>query len=120
RLTAVIDDYKRNMGEAAKATGQVGEAASDAEKKSSRIGDAARTAGRVAVTGLGIAATATAALGTAALTTGLAYNSLEQTSRAALTTLLGSAQAATAQMGELREFVRTSPFPREVFIQAQQ
>jgi tape measure domain-containing protein len=65
------------------------------------------------------ATTATVGLGVAALRTGVAYNSLEQTSRAALTTLLGSAEQANRQMDQLRQFGRTSPFPRQVWIEAQ-
>lgn len=60
------------------------------------------------------------ALTVAVAKTGIEYNTLQQTSRAALTTLLGSAQAANAQMDKLDEFARTSPFSKAVFIQAQQ
>lgn len=48
------------------------------------------------------------------------YNTLQQSSRAALTTLLGGAEAANAQMDKLDEFARSSPFAKQVFIQAQQ
>src|SRR5690606_8412077 len=51
---------------------------------------------------------------------GIQYNTLQQTSRAALTTLLGSAKAANEQMDQLDAFARTSPFSKAVFIQAQQ
>lgn len=60
------------------------------------------------------------ALGTAAVRVGLDYNRLQQNSRAALTTLLGSAEAANEQMAKLDEFARTSPFAKQVFITAQQ
>lgn len=59
-------------------------------------------------------------LGVAALKVGLDYNRMQQSSRAALTTLLGSAEAANAQMDKLDEFAKTSPFAKQVFIQAQQ
>src|SRR5690606_14785833 len=59
-------------------------------------------------------------IGVAALNTGINYNTLQQTSRAALETLLGSAEAANAQMDKLDEFARTSPFAKQVFIEAQQ
>src|SRR5690606_24147213 len=42
------------------------------------------------------------------------------TSRAALTTLLGGAQQANAQMDKLDAFARTSPFAKTTFITAQQ
>jgi tape measure domain-containing protein len=51
---------------------------------------------------------------------GADYNRLQQSSRAALTTLLGSAEAANAQMDKLDEFARNSPFAKQVFITAQQ
>src|SRR5690606_34437898 len=66
------------------------------------------------------ATTATAGLGVAAFKVGLDYNRLQQSSRAALTTLLGSAEAANAQMDKLAEFARSSPFAKQVFIEAQQ
>ena len=59
-------------------------------------------------------------LGVAALKVGLDYNRMQQSSSAALTTLLGSAEAANAQMDKLDEFAKTSPFAKQVFIQAQQ
>lgn len=52
--------------------------------------------------------------------TGIEYNSLQQKSRAALTTLLGGAEAANAQMDKLDAFARTSPFSKQTFITAQQ
>lgn len=60
------------------------------------------------------------AMGVAALRTGIQYNTLQQTTRAALTTLTGSAAEASAQMDKLDEFARTSPFAKQTFIQAQQ
>lgn len=52
--------------------------------------------------------------------TGLEYNSLEQTSRAAFKTILGSAEAAATMMEKIATFGKTSPFPRQAFIQATQ
>lgn len=51
---------------------------------------------------------------------GIAYNSLQQNSRAALSVLLGGAEQANAQMSKLDDFARNSPFSKSVFIQAQQ
>ena len=77
--------------------------------------------------GMRAAAVTTVALGAAAaatlkslLSTGIAYNTLQQTSRAALTTLLGGAKEANAQMDKLDAFAKTSPFSKSVFITAQQ
>lgn len=60
------------------------------------------------------------AIGAAVAVTGVNYNKLQQSSRAALTTMLGSAQAANAQMDKLDEFARNSPFSKATFIKAQQ
>lgn len=86
-----------------------------------RTGESSFSAfGKWAKIGLLAAGTATAALGLSAFKTGVDYNTLQQTSRAALTTILGSAEAAGKQMDQLNEFVRTSPFGKDVFIRAQQ
>ncbi|SNS43763.1 tape measure domain-containing protein [Micrococcales bacterium KH10] len=63
---------------------------------------------------------AVTAMGAAALKTGIDYNTLQQSSRAALTTMLGGLEQANAQMDALDDFARTSPFAKQVFIQAQQ
>lgn len=68
------------------------------------------TAVGVAITGVGVLA----------LKTGIQYNTLQQTTRAALTSLLGSAAAANAQMDKLDDFARNSPFSKATFIAAQQ
>lgn len=59
-------------------------------------------------------------VGLAAIKTGISYNSLQQTTRKALTTLTGSAEAANAQMDKLDAFAKTSPFAKDTFIKAQQ
>lgn len=82
----------------------------------SAIGKGTQAAARV------FAATTVAAagLGVAALKVGLDYNRMQQTSRAALLTLLGSTEAVNAQMAKLDEFASKSPFSKQVFLQAQQ
>lgn len=52
--------------------------------------------------------------------TGAAYNTLQQTTRAALTTILGGTQAANEQMAKMDAFARESPFAKSTFLQAQQ
>ncbi|MBN8881709.1 MAG: tape measure protein [Salana multivorans] len=59
-------------------------------------------------------------LGVALFKVGSDYNRLQQSSRAALSTLLGGAEAANAQMDKLDAFARNSPFAKQVFIVAQQ
>src|SRR5690606_29290400 len=66
------------------------------------------------------AAAAVAAVGANAIRTGVQYNTLQQTTRAGLKTLLGSAEAANKQMDLLNEFTSTSPFAKQTFIEAQQ
>ena len=60
------------------------------------------------------------ALAGAVAVTGANYNILQQTSRAALTTLVGGVQAANKQMDELDAFAKTSPFSKATFIEGQQ
>lgn len=76
--------------------------------------------GQWAKVGLAAAGVATAALGISVFKTGIEYNTLQQTSRAALKTILGGAEAANAQMDKLDAFARNSPFAKDVFIKAQQ
>src|SRR5690625_7592414 len=63
--------------------------------------------------------TAVAGLGVAALKVGVSYNSLRQTATSALTTLLGSAEAAADQMDRLDDFGKDSWVMRDVLVQAQ-
>lgn len=94
----------------------VGELNDEVQSKARSQREAWATIG-TGLTAVGVAMTGVMAL---VLKTGVAYNSLQQSSRAALTTMLGSAQAANAQMDRLDEFARTSPFAKQTFIQAQQ
>jgi len=96
-------------------------------KAFTKLQDLAKKAGNVVESGMKAAGTAvdflsvsTVALGTKVFSAGVAYNTLQQTSRAALKTLLGGAEAANAQMDRLDAFAKNSPFSKAVFIQAQQ
>lgn len=51
---------------------------------------------------------------------GVSYNTLEQSSKAAFTTLLGTAEAASEMQQSIRDFAMTSPFPRQAFIEGSQ
>ncbi|MFA5901636.1 MAG: tape measure protein [Hyphomicrobium sp.] len=111
-LSAQVQGYIDGMNKAANSTKQVtGESAKLAAQRESfqQLGGA-----MVAVGG------AVTAIGIAAVKTGIEYNTMQQTTRAALTTLLGSAEAANAQMDKLDAFARTSPFAKTTFIAAQQ
>ena len=70
----------------------------------------------------GFAAASTAGAGVVAMLVrqGVAYNTLQQQSRAALTAITGSAEGANAQMDKLDDFARNSPFSKATFITAQQ
>ncbi|MBL0245607.1 MAG: tape measure protein [Rhodoferax sp.] len=112
KLSAQVQGYIDGMNKAANSTKQVtGESAKLAAQRESfqQLGGA-----MVAVGG------AVTAIGIAAVKTGIEYNTMQQTTRAALTTLLGSAEAANAQMDKLDAFARTSPFAKTTFIAAQQ
>lgn len=79
------------------------------------------TAGAKTVATAFTAATGTVAgLGVAAFKIGKDFNVLQQNSRSALKTILGSAEAAADQMDRLDEFASNSPFARQVWITAQQ
>lgn len=62
----------------------------------------------------------TVGLGALLIKIGTDYNSLVQQVTAGFETLLGSAAAARSMMAELHEFASTSPFPRQVFLEAAQ
>lgn len=85
-----------------------------------RFGQGAQRVLQPVATGFAAGTTAAAGLATALLSQGVAYNTLQQSSRAALTTILGSAEKANAQMDKLDDFARNSPFAKQVFIEAQQ
>lgn len=111
-LNAQVQGYVDGMNKASQATKQV---SAEADKLSAS-GPNMQALGGILL-GVG---TAVSAIGIAAYKTGIEYNTMQQTTRAALTTLLGSAEAANAQMDKLDAFAKNSPFAKQVFIQAQQ
>lgn len=125
-LRAEIADFKRQMAEAAKAAEEPGrksrETSERAQAALGRMVQSAhenRQAWTTAGQSLAAVGAATGAIYISALRAGVAYNTLQQTSRAALTTILGSSKAANEQMDRLDEFARNSPFAKQVFISAQ-
>jgi tape measure domain-containing protein len=122
-LKLEVDQARRNATSAATAFRGLADSVENAGRSQvslSRLGNIAKSTGKAVATAGGFALGGMAALTVATTKGGIAYNTLEQTSRAALTTVLGSAGAATNQMERLREFAKTSPFPRQVWISAQQ
>lgn len=77
--------------------------------------------GKTAALALGGAAVAGASLlAKNVIGTGVAYNTLEQKARAAFTAILGSSKAANTLMDQVAAFAKTSPFPRQAFIEGTQ
>lgn len=126
-LRANVSDFKRQMGIAKESLGDLEKRAGGVEKvagtftgklvQSARLQSDSWNAVGDHLTKVGIATTA---LSAGTLAVGISYNQLQQSSRAALSTLLGGAQAANAQMDQLDAFAKTSPFAKDVFIKAQQ
>lgn len=126
-LTLSAEQYKAELQKAAKATEDLGKSGEKAGTQSKGALDKMLSSAREnreawTTTGTALLAVggAITGIGLAAAKTGIEYNTLQQTSRAALTTLLGSAEAANAQMDKLDAFARTSPFAKQTFIKAQQ
>ncbi|WP_159622669.1 tape measure protein [Ruania rhizosphaerae] len=127
RLVAQISEFTRAMGQASRSVEEVGSATERTSQRSqtavrsivqsARENEQAWTTAGAGLTAFGAGITAA---GVAAGRTGIAYNTLQQRSRAALTTMLGSAEQVAAQMAEFDEFARQSPFARDVWLQAQQ
>lgn len=105
--------YERDLQTAGRQMGAL-------EKATAKATQMMRGGFATAATALTATGAATTALGVSLFRTGAAYNTLQQTSRAALRTLLGGAEAANAQMDKLDAFARTSPFAKSTFITAQQ
>jgi tape measure domain-containing protein len=127
RLRAEVDQFRRDMAAASQALQGVGDRAQGVGDRASRslssMAQNARDNGEAwSSVGAGMLTVggAITGVGLAAAKTGIQYNTLQQTSRAALTTLTGSAKDANAQMDKLDDFARTSPFAKDVFIRAQQ
>src|SRR5690606_4943358 len=120
RLDLLVGDYVRNAEQASRATASIGDAAEKPRSALDRLKTVGVDLGRTMVAAAGVGAAALAGWTASAVTAGVAYNSLQQTAGSALETLMGSAEAAAAQMEQLAAFARTSPFPRQLWIQAQQ
>lgn len=111
-LSAQVAQYITAMQDAAAATKKAAEEGAKATEKRQAWDQLGKS--------LVVVGGAMTAVGVAVAKTGIEYNTLQQKSRAALTTMLGSAQAANAQMDKLDAFARTSPFSKATFISAQQ
>lgn len=84
------------------------------------LGRSAKASLQVAATAAAATTVGVAALGKNTLSTGLAYNAVQQNANAALKTMLGSQKAVNEQMEKLGKLAQNSPFSKETFISAQQ
>lgn len=120
RLDLLVGDYVKNAQRAGKATSGIGDAAAAPRSALQGLTQVGADLGRTMVATAGVGVAALAGWTASAVGAGVAYNSLQQTAGSALETLMGSAEAAAAQMEELTAFARESPFPKQLWIQAQQ
>jgi tape measure domain-containing protein len=98
-----------------------GKLAGAGAKAGSQFGQGfAASAGKTIATGFSLATAGAGALAAATLKAGLSYNVLESQARVAFKTLLGGKDAADDFVVSLKEFSKTSPFPRQAFIQGAQ
>ena len=84
------------------------------------LGRSAKASLQVAATAAAATTVGVAALGKNTLSTGLAYNAMQQNANAALKTMLGSQKAVNEQMEKLGKLTQNSPFSKATFISAQQ
>lgn len=84
------------------------------------LGRSAKASLQVAATAAAATTVGVAALGKNTLSTGLAYNAMQQNANAALKTMLGSQKAVNEQMEKLGKLAQNSPFSKSTFISAQQ
>ena len=84
------------------------------------LGRSAKASLQVAATAAAATTVGVAALGKNTISTGLAYNAMQQNANAALKTMLGSQKAVNEQMEKLGKLAQNSPFSKATFISAQQ
>src|ERR1700749_3946168 len=116
----VTANSQRLAQEIAKASTQAGDQASQTigSKISAGLGKVASGIGKPLSTGFAVAAAGAGAFLAATISAGKSYNILAQNSNVAFKSVLGSQQAATAMMDRIAAFAKTTPFPRQVWIEA--
>jgi len=120
RLSLIVGDFIQNARRAGQSVTGIADSAAKPVTALQGLAGVSRDLGQTITSTAGVGVAALASWGASAFATGAAYNVLQQTAGSALETLMGSAEAAAAQMEELTEFARSSPFPRQLWIQAQQ
>ena len=125
-LRAEVGQFKADMAAAGKAASDAAQKTETGWKNStSTLGKLAGTtkqySSELSTVGTALTAMGGAVLGVGAMAakTGASFQSLQQTSRAALTTTMGSAEAAAGQMKKLNEYGQKSWVMRDVLIRAQ-
>jgi tape measure domain-containing protein len=89
---------------------RTGEAVGGLRGRAQKLGAGIATVGRVAA---GAAAGGIAILGGAVGTTGIQFNAMQEQSKVAWETLLGTADAADKMIGKIQDFAATTPFAVE-------
>lgn len=127
RLSANVQDFKTQIGSAAtsldelaKKGDKTGQASQTTMGRLAQSAQLQREAWTTAGTSLLAVGTGLTAINVAVAKTGIEYNTLQQKSRAALTTILGDSKAANEQLAKFDDFARTSPFGKDTFLKAQQ
>lgn len=128
RLRVIIDASANAAIASINAVGKAVDAMGDNTTRTGRVTEAAfaglgRTIGlatKAVAVGWTTAAVAVGGTAIAAFKTGMEFNTLQQKANASFTTILGSAKAADKMMASISKFADTSPFPRQVFIEAAQ
>lgn len=109
RLRADTSDFGRGMRRAESDLMRMDRTVSVVSGGMARMGQVANSVLAGITVAAGAAITSLGAVG-------VSYNTLMQRTTAAFTVLLGSAENANKMVGELTEFARSSPFPRQLFI----
>lgn len=99
---------------------KLSESQSQMQRADSKFSQMAQKSAKVVGGGVAATAAGLGALTATTVGTGVAYNTLQQQARAALTTIMKDGDKANAQMNELDKFAKNSPFSKDVFIKAQQ
>ena len=113
RLRADTGSFDRGMTRAQSKLGEFNKASSTTMQTMARMGERFNQVVSGMAVGAGVAVASLNRVG-------VQYNTLMQKTSAAFNVLLGSAEKSKEMIGELTEFAKTSPFPRQIFIEGAQ
>ncbi|MDN5585870.1 MAG: tape measure protein [Brevibacterium sp.] len=120
KATEGLESAEKSHAQAMKVSAQQADQSSSKLQKFANQMEQNKEAWTTAGTALTVMGGAMVGIGLAAGKAGIEFNSLKQTSGAALKSVLGSAEAASAQMDKLNNFGKDSWVMRDVLIRAQQ